>query len=222
MSALEATIHIDPARVVDEVDPRIYSGFTEHMGRCIYGGLYEPENQHGLIDPKTGFRLDTLEALRDLKIPVVRYPGGIDAVATTYYPLQLFSTLMRGAALNVHVSSPFYDGVTVPKFVQDLEKHTPEGSKLTKYVDVSAVLVQEEKEIRVALVNRDAEQSFKVPIKFGPDAQVSDLVTVHEVWSEDIKTSNTFGDEKVKTVVKEVKWEGEFELKKHSFQDAFL
>ena len=70
------TILVDPARIVDDVDPRIYSGFTEHMGRCIYGGIYEPENQHGLADPKTGFRTDVMEVLKELKIPVVRYPGG--------------------------------------------------------------------------------------------------------------------------------------------------
>lgn len=76
MASLPPAIHIDPARIIDEVDPRIYSGFTEHMGRCIYGGLYEPDNKHGLIDPETGFRLDVLDALRELKIPLVRYPGG--------------------------------------------------------------------------------------------------------------------------------------------------
>ncbi|KAJ8454439.1 hypothetical protein ONZ45_g19305 [Pleurotus djamor] len=69
-------INIDPARVIDNVDPRIYSGFTEHMGRCIYGGLYEPDNPHGLSDPKTGFRKDVMAALKDLKVPIVRYPGG--------------------------------------------------------------------------------------------------------------------------------------------------
>ncbi|KAJ6514620.1 glycoside hydrolase family 51 protein [Mycena vulgaris] len=53
------SIHIDPARHVAPVDPRIYSGFTEHMGRCIYGGL-----------------TDVLQALKDLNVPVVRYPGG--------------------------------------------------------------------------------------------------------------------------------------------------
>jgi alpha-N-arabinofuranosidase len=74
MSSL--AIHIDPARAIDKVDPRIYSGFTEHMGRCIYGGIYDPNNEHGLSDPSTGYRLDVLEALKDLRIPLVRYPGG--------------------------------------------------------------------------------------------------------------------------------------------------
>lgn len=75
-NAKTATIHIDPARIIDEVDPRIYSGFTEHMGRCIYGGLYDPNNEHGLAEKDTGFRTDVLEVLRELDIPLVRYPGG--------------------------------------------------------------------------------------------------------------------------------------------------
>jgi alpha-N-arabinofuranosidase len=76
MAKSSPSIHIDPARIIDEVDPRIYSGFTEHMGRCIYGGLYDPHNEHGLADPNTGFRLDVLDVLKDLKVPLVRYPGG--------------------------------------------------------------------------------------------------------------------------------------------------
>lgn len=76
MPTLPASIHIDPARIIDKVDPRIYSGFTEHMGRCIYGGIYEPDNKNGLSDPESGFRLDVLDVLKELDIPLVRYPGG--------------------------------------------------------------------------------------------------------------------------------------------------
>lgn len=47
--------------------------FRRHMGRCIYGGIYDPGNP--LSDEK-GFRKDVLEALKGLNIPVVRYPGG--------------------------------------------------------------------------------------------------------------------------------------------------
>jgi alpha-N-arabinofuranosidase len=76
-SALSSpTIYVDPARVIDEVDPRIYSGFTEHMGRCIYGGIYDPNNEHGLANQETGFRTDVIEVLKELKVPLVRYPGG--------------------------------------------------------------------------------------------------------------------------------------------------
>ncbi|KAL1672583.1 glycoside hydrolase family 51 protein [Schizophyllum commune] len=474
------TILVDPARVVDDVDPRIYSGFTEHMGRCIYGGIYEPENQHGLSDPKTGFRTDVMEVLKELKIPVVRYPGGYgigpkelrprrpelawlneesnqfgtdefidwcralgtepyiclnmgtgtledalawveycnssantyyanlrrnnghdqphnvkywslgnevwgpwqvgqmeaqdyakkayqwakalrlldpnikiiacgetgyadwdrvvlkklapvvdyhsihiytvsegkhevnvmgpaaaeqainitkslidlakiendlskqitvvhaapgedgaeekydlsDALAvaswlnvfvrkadvvkiaciaqsvnvispiitspeglfkqTTYYPLHLFTNLMRGASLDVYVTnlSPddTYTGLTAPTFVQKLTATSPDSEKLTKYVDVSAVFDAQASEVRVAIVNRHAEKAYEVPIKFGADTKVASEVKVYEVWSEDLRDKNTFGQEKVKTVEKTVKWEGKYNLKAHSFQ----
>lgn len=43
------------------------------MGRCIYGGIYDPGNP---LSDKNGYRTDVLEALRELDIPVIRYPGG--------------------------------------------------------------------------------------------------------------------------------------------------
>ncbi|KAF4593634.1 hypothetical protein EYR40_008422 [Pleurotus pulmonarius] len=501
-------INIDPARTIDAVDPRIYSGFTEHMGRCIYGGLYDPDNPHGLSDPRTGFRLDVLEALRELKIPIVRYPGGnfvssyrwqdgigprenrprrpelawlseesnqfgtdefiewcrvlgtepyiclnmgtgtledalgwleycngsgntyyanlrrknghdapygvkywslgnevwgpwqvgqmesqdyakkafqwakalrlldpsikliscgetgyadwdrvtlrklapvvdyhsihnytvsqgkhvvnamgpaaaekgieitrslidlakiegtldksiticydewnvwyvlrapgekgaeehydlSDAIAvaswlnvfvrkadivkiaciaqsvnvispiitspaglykqTTYYPLHLFTNLMRGASLDVYVGAEavdaqglFYDGPTFPPFIQQLTSHTPDFMKLTKFIDVSAVLVTpndepglKSTEVRVAIVNRHDVDDYEVPIRFGPNTSVDSSIIVHEVWSDSLKDSNSFEEEKVKTVRKEVNFDGTFIVKKHSFQ----
>ncbi|KAF9558449.1 glycoside hydrolase family 51 protein [Agrocybe pediades] len=491
-----ATIRIDPARVIDKVDPRIYSGFTEHMGRCIYGGIYDPGNQNAqLINEKTGLRKDVMEALKALKIPVVRYPGGnfvstyrwqdgvgpresrprrpelawlteesnqfgtdefiefcrelgtepficlnmgtgtledalawveycnssantyyanlrrkngheepygvkywalgnevwgpwqvgqmesqdyakkafqwakalrlldptikliacgetgfsdwdrvvlkklapvvdfhsihlytvsegkhlvnvvgpaaaekgieitkslidlakiecglskeltvcfdewnvwdpvrapgekgaeehydlSDALAvaswlnvfvrkadivkiaciaqsvnvispiitsptglflqTTYFPLQLFSNLMRGSSLNIHVGgSPTYSRETVPKFIHDLDAHAPESAKGTKLIDVSAVLSEDGKEVRVAVVNRSDEEEFTVPILFGPETQVKDEVTVHEVWHEDLRAKNGFDGQNVKTVVRTEAWKGIYVLKKHSFQ----
>ncbi|KAJ6190386.1 hypothetical protein N7519_000407 [Penicillium mononematosum] len=66
-------ISVHPSRRISKINPNIYAGFTEHMGRCIYGGIYDPGNP--LSDEK-GFRTDVLEALKGLNIPVVRYPGG--------------------------------------------------------------------------------------------------------------------------------------------------
>lgn len=45
------------------------------MGRCIYGGIYDPDNKNGLITER-GYRKDVIEAFDELKVPVVRYPGG--------------------------------------------------------------------------------------------------------------------------------------------------
>lgn len=58
---------------VGQVDERIYGSFVEHLGRCVYGGLYEPG--HAQAD-KDGFRIDVLEMVRELNVPIIRYPGG--------------------------------------------------------------------------------------------------------------------------------------------------
>ncbi|KAI8663894.1 Zn(2)-C6 fungal-type domain-containing protein [Fusarium keratoplasticum] len=61
--------------LLPNINPLIYGGFTEHMGRCIYGGIYEPNNGHGLSG-KNGLRTDVMECIKELQVPVVRYPGG--------------------------------------------------------------------------------------------------------------------------------------------------
>ncbi|KKK22722.1 hypothetical protein P175DRAFT_0499024 [Aspergillus ochraceoroseus IBT 24754] len=66
-------ISIHPDRRISKINPNIYAGFTEHMGRCIYGGIYDPGSP---LSDENGFRKDVLEALKTLNIPVVRYPGG--------------------------------------------------------------------------------------------------------------------------------------------------
>ncbi|CAI4217664.1 unnamed protein product [Parascedosporium putredinis] len=73
--AENTAISLDISHTIADIDPLIYGGFTEHMGRCIYGGLYEPENEHGLSDSR-GFRKDVIECFKELDVPVVRYPGG--------------------------------------------------------------------------------------------------------------------------------------------------
>lgn len=51
----------------------VYSGFTEHMGRCIYGGLYDPSSPFA---DENGFRKDVIDIMKELRVPAVRYPGG--------------------------------------------------------------------------------------------------------------------------------------------------
>jgi len=58
---------------ISSIDERLYSAFIEHMGRAIYGGIYDPA--HPQAD-ENGFRKDVLQFVRDLKIPAIRYPGG--------------------------------------------------------------------------------------------------------------------------------------------------
>ncbi len=66
-------IKVDPGRVTGIIDRHIFGSFAEHLGRCIYGGLYEPGSP--LADGQ-GFRRDVLDAVRRLGVSIVRYPGG--------------------------------------------------------------------------------------------------------------------------------------------------
>jgi alpha-N-arabinofuranosidase len=69
----QASLSIDPALPVSEVDPRLYGSFVEHMGRCVYTGIYEPG--HPRADER-GFRRDVADLVRELGVPLLRYPGG--------------------------------------------------------------------------------------------------------------------------------------------------
>ncbi len=68
-----ARIVVDDEFRVGEVDPRLYGAFLEHLGRAVYGGIYEPS--HPTAD-EHGFRQDVLDLVRPLGVPIVRYPGG--------------------------------------------------------------------------------------------------------------------------------------------------
>ena len=58
---------------IGEIDRRIFGSFIEHLGRAVYGGIYEPG--HPLADEE-GFRTDVIKLINELDVPVVRYPGG--------------------------------------------------------------------------------------------------------------------------------------------------
>ena len=58
---------------MSRIDRRVYGSFIEHLGRAVYGGIYEPDSPFA---DGQGFRRDTLELVRELDVPVVRYPGG--------------------------------------------------------------------------------------------------------------------------------------------------
>jgi alpha-N-arabinofuranosidase len=64
---------LDPAFVVAPVPPRIFGSFIEHMGRCVYEGIFEPG--HAEADAN-GLRADVLALTRELGVSVIRYPGG--------------------------------------------------------------------------------------------------------------------------------------------------
>ncbi|RKS79943.1 alpha-N-arabinofuranosidase [Motilibacter peucedani] len=66
-------VTVDPAFAVGEVPRRLFGSFVEHMGRCVYGGIYDPAHQEADTD---GYRADVLKLTRDLGVTLVRYPGG--------------------------------------------------------------------------------------------------------------------------------------------------
>lgn len=68
-----ASIEIDPVRAQTEYSRHIFGQFIEHFHRQVYGGIFEPGSS--LADER-GFRLDVIEALKELKVPNVRWPGG--------------------------------------------------------------------------------------------------------------------------------------------------
>ena len=59
--------------IISKIDPRLYGSFVEHLGRAVYTGIYEPD--HPTAD-EDGFRQDVIDLVRELDVPVVRYPGG--------------------------------------------------------------------------------------------------------------------------------------------------
>ena len=70
---LTAGFVLEPSFTIAPVNRRLFGSFVEHMGRCVYSGLYEPG--HPLAD-EDGFRTDVLDLVRELGVTVVRYPGG--------------------------------------------------------------------------------------------------------------------------------------------------
>jgi alpha-L-arabinofuranosidase len=118
-STSQARLVLDPAFAVGPVDPRLFGSFVEHVGRCVYTGIYEPG--HPATDPD-GLRTDVLALIRELGVTVIRYPGGNfvsgynweDGVGpagqrpsrldpawrqTTFYPFALASRYGRGTVL---------------------------------------------------------------------------------------------------------------------------
>ena len=69
----KATLTLDPHFTVGAVNRRIFGSFVEHLGRCVYDGIYEPT--HATADAQ-GFREDVRELVRELGVSTIRYPGG--------------------------------------------------------------------------------------------------------------------------------------------------
>jgi alpha-N-arabinofuranosidase len=66
-------MRIDINRVIGEVHPHVFGNFAEHLGRCIYGGIFEEGSQ---LSNEEGYRKDVMEAVKPLGVSVLRWPGG--------------------------------------------------------------------------------------------------------------------------------------------------
>lgn len=66
-------IYADPRRTLGSIDRNLFGSFLEHLGRAIYGGIYDPQSK---LSDSNGFRKDVLEEIRKLGVPIIRYPGG--------------------------------------------------------------------------------------------------------------------------------------------------
>ena len=73
MTASTAKIFIDTNRTIADISTLLFGGFVEHMGRCVYEGIYDPDSP---LSDANGLRTDVMEALREQKYSVMRYPGG--------------------------------------------------------------------------------------------------------------------------------------------------
>lgn len=69
----KAKLTLDHSYQIARIDPRLYGSFVEHLGRAVYGGLYEPGH---LLADEAGLRTDVLELVKKLGVSTVRYPGG--------------------------------------------------------------------------------------------------------------------------------------------------
>lgn len=70
---MKAKITLAKEFKIGEIDRRIFGSFIEHLGRAVYGGIFEPD--HPTAD-ENGFRQDVIDMVKELNVPIVRYPGG--------------------------------------------------------------------------------------------------------------------------------------------------
>ena len=68
-----AKMILDKDFVIGKVDKRLYGSFIEHLGRAVYGGIYEPGHPEA---DEQGFRKDVIALVKEMGVPLVRYPGG--------------------------------------------------------------------------------------------------------------------------------------------------
>jgi len=66
-------VYADTRRTIAPVQREVFGSFLEHLGRCIYDGIYDPQSK---LSDANGFRKDVMDEIRKLAVPIIRYPGG--------------------------------------------------------------------------------------------------------------------------------------------------
>lgn len=74
MALKKIILHVNALDKISSINPEIYGHFSEHLGRCIYDGIYVGEKSS--IPNIRGIRTDIVQALKKIKVPVLRWPGG--------------------------------------------------------------------------------------------------------------------------------------------------
>lgn len=69
----KSEVILDKNFILSKIDERIYGSFVEHLGRCVYEGIYQAGNPNS---DENGIRQDVAELIRQLNVPITRYPGG--------------------------------------------------------------------------------------------------------------------------------------------------
>src|SRR5579864_5591010 len=72
-SVSSARVYVDTRRTIAPIDKNLFGSFLEHLGRAIYEGIYDPASK---LSDSNGFRKDVLDEIRQMGVPIIRYPGG--------------------------------------------------------------------------------------------------------------------------------------------------
>jgi alpha-L-arabinofuranosidase len=131
-----AQLMLDPHFTVGVVQRRLFGSFVEHLGRCVYDGIYEPGHPAANHD---GFRSDVIELVRELGVSTVRYPGG-NFVSGFRWEDAVGPQEERPARLNLAWHSTETNGVGLDEFARWLEQV---GSELMYAVNLGTHGVQE-------------------------------------------------------------------------------
>ena len=133
---IKARLTIDPHFTVGPIDRRLFGAFVEHLGRCVYDGLYEPD--HPSADSE-GFREDVIELVKELGVSTIRYPGG-NFVSGFRWEDSVGPTESRPRRLDLAWHSTETNDVGLHEFSSWLDKV---GSKLMLAVNLGTRGVQE-------------------------------------------------------------------------------